>query len=72
MPDTDTHQGPGNGTKDHDHLLPIGQAAKFLGVSVGTLQRWDRKGILVALRTPTEQRRYRKADLLAAVKEAEK
>ena len=32
--------------------------AELLGVSVQTLQRWDRKGILKACRTPTNRRYY--------------
>jgi len=32
--------------------------AKLLGVSVKTLQRWDRDGILKAYRTPTDRRYY--------------
>ena len=32
--------------------------AKLLGVSVKTLQRWDREGILKAYRTPTDRRFY--------------
>lgn len=38
--------------------LKPGQAAKILGVSVKTLQRWDREGILTAMRTPTNRRYY--------------
>ena len=32
--------------------------AKRLGVSIKTLQRWDREGILIAKRTPTDRRYY--------------
>ena len=32
--------------------------AELLGVSVKTLQRWDREGILKADRTPTDRRYY--------------
>ncbi|NLY42936.1 MAG: IS607 family transposase [Clostridiaceae bacterium] len=32
--------------------------AEMIGVSVKTLQRWDRKGILKAFRTPTNRRYY--------------
>lgn len=61
MPDTDTHGGQASGTQ----YLSIGEAAKLLAVSVPTLQRWDREGRLVALRTVTNQRRYRREDLVA-------
>jgi UDP-N-acetylglucosamine 4,6-dehydratase len=36
----------------------IGEMAKKLGKSTKTLQQWDRKGILVAHRTPTNRRYY--------------
>ena len=32
--------------------------AELLGISVKTLQRWDREGILKANRTPTDRRYY--------------
>ena len=32
--------------------------AELLGVSVKTLQRWDREGTLKANRTPTDRRYY--------------
>ena len=32
--------------------------AELLGVSVKTLQRWDREGTLTANRTPTNRRYY--------------
>ena len=34
------------------------ESAELLGVSVRTLQRWDKKGLLVAHRTPTNRRYY--------------
>lgn len=46
-----------------DDLLPIGQAAKLLGVSTDTLRRWDAAGRICALRTPTGQRRFRYGDI---------
>ena len=36
----------------------VSEAAKVLGVSVKTLQRWDRDGKLVANRTPSNRRFY--------------
>lgn len=35
-----------------------GQFARLIGVDIKTLQRWDRKGLLVAYRTPTNRRYY--------------
>jgi excisionase family DNA binding protein len=39
-------------------LIPIGEAADFLGVSVMTLRRWDASGKLPALRRPSGYRYY--------------
>ena len=36
----------------------INEAAKALGVSMPTLRRWDKEGLLVAERTPAGHRRY--------------
>lgn len=44
-------------------MITITQAAKLLGKSVKTLQRWDRKGILVAERSKTNRRVYSRTDL---------
>lgn len=63
MPDTDTYGGTGSDTEPAN--LSVGQAAKLAGVSVSTLQRWDRDGLFVAHRTPTNQRRYRRSEVLA-------
>lgn len=41
-----------------EELLNITQAAKILGVSVKTLQRWDKEGTFPALRTPSNRRAY--------------
>ena len=41
----------------------IGEFAKKIGVSVNTLQRWDREGILTANRTPTNRRYYTEEQL---------
>ncbi|MDR1791139.1 MAG: IS607 family transposase [Propionibacteriaceae bacterium] len=43
--------------------VATGQAAKMLGVSVSTLQRWDREGRLVAERTPAGRRRYKVSEI---------
>lgn len=39
-------------------LLPIGEAARMLGVSVDTIRRWEAKGLITATRTPLGQRRF--------------
>lgn len=38
--------------------------AKLVGVTVNTLQRWDRIGVLYAYRTPTNRRYYTEDQLL--------
>lgn len=45
----------------------IGEAAKRLGKTVKTLQRWDRTGVLVAAKTPTGRRVYTLQMLRAAM-----
>lgn len=39
------------------------EAAKKLGISVKTLQRWDKDGVLVAQRLPTGRRTYTEESL---------
>lgn len=67
MPDTDTYAAQDVGSAGQDQWLSVGEAATLTGYSVSTLQRWDRKGILTAHRTPTNQRRYRRSELLAVI-----
>ena len=38
-------------------VLSAGEAAPALGVSVKTIQRWDKAGLLPVIRTATNQRR---------------
>ena len=38
--------------------------AEMVGVTVRTLQRWDKEGILIARRTPTNRRYYTHQDYL--------
>lgn len=40
------------------------EMAELIGVSVPTLQRWDREGVLKAYRTPTNRRYYTKEQYL--------
>jgi excisionase family DNA binding protein len=54
----------------HHDMLTIGQAATLVGVSVSTLRNWDRAKKLTAHRHPINgYRLYRRAELLALVKE---
>ena len=68
MPNTDADGGTAIGTPDPDQMLSIGQAAALIGVHVDTLKRWETVGVLIPGRTPTNRRRYRRADVLAAIK----
>ena len=44
-------------------LLSIGGAAEFLGVSIDTLRRWEKKGKVVAFRSPGGHRYFEKEKL---------
>ncbi|MEM7825757.1 MAG: helix-turn-helix domain-containing protein [Candidatus Aenigmatarchaeota archaeon] len=44
-------------------LLSIGQASEYLGISIDTLRRWEKKGKLVSYRSPGGHRYFRKSDL---------
>jgi excisionase family DNA binding protein len=47
-----------------EHTLSVGEAAEMLGVTVKTLQRWEREGRLIPhARTPTGRRRYTEVQL---------
>lgn len=54
-------------TDQLEELLTIKQAAKILNVSTQTLRRWDKEGILKAVRVGKRKgvgdRRYRKSDV---------
>lgn len=65
MPDTDTHLNAGKAYEDTE-WLSVGEAAEVLGVSVQSLQRWDRSGKFVAHRSPTNRRRYLRSELNTA------
>ena len=45
---------------------------ELLNVSVKTLQRWDREGILTAKRTPTDRRFYTEEQLQEYLKKSDK
>ena len=48
-------------------MYSVAQFAKQVGVSVKTLQRWDREGRLKAKRTLSGRRYYNEADLATAL-----
>lgn len=41
-----------------DHKVSIGEAARITGVSISTLRRWERQGLIEPTRTLGGQRRY--------------
>ena len=41
-----------------NRLIGINEASELLGVSITTLRRWDKAGLLVAERTPAGHRKY--------------
>ncbi len=48
-----------------EHTYSPKELGKLIGKSVNTLQKWDRKGILPAFRTPTNRRYYTHEQYLA-------
>ena len=49
-------------------LLTLAQASKILKVHPNTLRKWDKKGILVAVRFGVRKdRRYRRGDIMHLV-----
>lgn len=42
----------------HDRIYKVGEAAKMIGVTVSTMQRWDRTGKLIAHRSEKGRRYY--------------
>ncbi len=52
-----------------EQFVSIGKAAKMLGMSIDGLRKWEAAGILIPVRTLTNQRRYRIADLHALMHE---
>lgn len=44
-------------------MLPIGTAARLLGVSVDTVRRWERDGKIKGRRTMGGQRRFPRAEI---------
>lgn len=43
--------------------MSIGKAAKYLGVSRDSLRRWEKKGKIKAIRSPSNRRYYTKKQL---------
>lgn len=49
--------------QDKKNYLTIGEASEYLGVSIDTLRRWERKGRIEPFRSPGGHRYYEKGDL---------
>lgn len=56
MVDTDTYERP-------EDLLPVGDTARLLGVSVPTIRRWESEGKIKGTRTLGGQRRFSRAEI---------
>lgn len=52
-----------------DDLIPIGDAARILGVSLETVRRWNAAGRITAMRTVGGQRRFKRSDVEALISE---
>lgn len=51
-------------TQTEAEMVPIGDVARLLGVSVDTVRRWEKAGrICTAQRTPGGQRRFPMAEI---------
>lgn len=55
-------------TVDQNHLT-IGKASRILGVSTGTLRRWELSGQIEPIRTPAGHRRYSRAQIDSIARE---
>jgi len=49
--------------QDNPSLLSIGKASEYLGVSVDTLRRWEKRGRLNTYRSPGGHRYFKKQEL---------
>ncbi len=52
---------------NNQKMLPIGKASRYLGISRDTLRRWEKRGKLKPLRSPTDRRYYTKEQLDAVM-----
>ena len=46
-----------------EEFISIGKAARYLGMSIEGLRKWEVDGVLIPQRTPTGHRRYHVSDL---------
>lgn len=64
-PMSDTHS-----YESSEVLLAIGDAARALGVTVGTVRRWESEGKISAQRTVGGQRRFARSEVERVMAEA--
>lgn len=50
-------------SSDKQVLLSIGEASEYLGISIDTLRRWEKKNKITALRSPGGHRYFKRKDL---------
>lgn len=50
--------------------MTVGEAAALCGVHPDTIKRWEQRGRITALRTPTGHRRYLRTDVEALISPA--
>lgn len=50
-------------TEAPDEQVSIGGAARLLGVSVETVRRWSREGLIASTRTLGNQRRFARSEI---------
>ncbi|WP_292727164.1 helix-turn-helix domain-containing protein [Microbacterium sp. UBA837] len=55
-------------TQDPDELVTVSEAARIAFLSVDTIRRYADKGVLAVVRTPSNHRRFRRADVEALLK----
>ncbi|MFC1727797.1 MerR family DNA-binding transcriptional regulator [Patescibacteria group bacterium] len=48
---------------ENSQWMSIGEAAKFLGISRDTLRRWEKRGRIKPVRSPTNRRYYTRKQL---------
>lgn len=52
-----------NNLSQQAERLTIGESSEYLGVSIDTLRRWEKKGVISAVRSPGGHRYFIKKDL---------
>jgi len=48
---------------NNEKLFSVGKTAKMLGVSIETIRRWEKKGLIKGIRTPTNYRRFPESEI---------